>query len=86
MTDVQLHQEYEKRSQAQAQAAPKTTASAQTMNPYTQKPRRFRFVPAAIICAIVVVGALIGYRTYQQKDSDLTADMMAWLRVLMWPV
>ena len=57
MTDVQFHQD----------AAPADTAP--NFVPTVETTRRFRLVPAAVICAILVAGSLIVYNYSQQKAT-----------------
>ncbi len=71
MTDRQLHQENERQGRYTANVATNTTSNAYktaVTNPamYPEQ-RKFRFVPAAVLCAFIVVGALAFYN-YRQTN------------------
>ncbi|MBQ6154475.1 hypothetical protein IJI99_01175 [bacterium] len=73
MTDAQLHQEYEKRNRRQE--VNRAAAAAQPVAAVPTKPRSFRFVPAAVLCAFIAVGGLVVWKNYFNPDhNELTAD------------
>jgi len=75
MTDRQFHQENERQGRYTANVNTAASQSYAAASPAMYPPeRKFRLVPAAVLCAFVVVGALAFYNYRQANPSQQTSD------------